>query len=351
MRRSNERIPASTCATRHARLRRGQAAGERRVRVAVDEHDVGPLLGEQRLERLEHARGLRRVRPAVDAQLDLRAAGSRAPRRRPSTARRRGAGRCGRATSSCSARSGRDTAAALTNCGRFPMTVRTFRTATPRSARAALAPPRASRGPPRSQLVVLDRVHGLDLARRRGEERLGHPRAGRRRGVTRSCAPVSSSTRRRVIESRMWSLERRRAQLAVEHVEERRGRRPRARGRAAWRAAPRRSRAPARAASASMFARVGERLDPVEHAASARTRRGRARPTARRLGQRLDQRDPAAAARDEDADAARRPARAASSSASTSAAHRVDVERQPQPLGAAAPCARGARRARTGAPP
>ena len=39
--RSKLRSPASTCATRH--VARGARAGERRVRVAVDEHPVGPL--------------------------------------------------------------------------------------------------------------------------------------------------------------------------------------------------------------------------------------------------------------------------------------------------------------------
>ena len=41
--RSPLRSPASTCAMRHARARGRARAGERRVRVAVDEHPVGPL--------------------------------------------------------------------------------------------------------------------------------------------------------------------------------------------------------------------------------------------------------------------------------------------------------------------
>ena len=58
---------------RDARLRRGQRAGQCGVRVAVDQDAVRPALGEQRGDRREHPRGLLGVRPAVDAQLQLRA--------------------------------------------------------------------------------------------------------------------------------------------------------------------------------------------------------------------------------------------------------------------------------------
>ena len=60
---------------RDAGLRGGQPAGERRVRVAVDEHDVGPLVRQQRAERGEHARGLLGVRPACRGRARARAAG------------------------------------------------------------------------------------------------------------------------------------------------------------------------------------------------------------------------------------------------------------------------------------
>ena len=56
---------------RHARLGRGQAAGQRRVRVPVDEDDVGALRGDERPQRGEHARRLLGVRAAVDAELAL----------------------------------------------------------------------------------------------------------------------------------------------------------------------------------------------------------------------------------------------------------------------------------------
>ena len=51
-----------------AGLHRGERAGERRVGVAVDEQRVGSDVGDQRLERGEHARGLRGVRAAADAE-------------------------------------------------------------------------------------------------------------------------------------------------------------------------------------------------------------------------------------------------------------------------------------------
>ena len=56
---------------RHAGLRSGERAGEGRVRVAVDEHGVGRLAGDQRLERAEHARRLRAVRPERDPELTI----------------------------------------------------------------------------------------------------------------------------------------------------------------------------------------------------------------------------------------------------------------------------------------
>ena len=69
--RSNERMPASTCATGTLRLRGGQRARQRRVGVAVDEHEVGPLARQQPLERVEHARGLGGVGAAAEVELVL----------------------------------------------------------------------------------------------------------------------------------------------------------------------------------------------------------------------------------------------------------------------------------------
>jgi hypothetical protein len=56
---------------RDVRLRGGEAAGERRVRVAVDEHEIRALSLQQRAEGSQHARGLLGVGPAVDAELAL----------------------------------------------------------------------------------------------------------------------------------------------------------------------------------------------------------------------------------------------------------------------------------------
>ncbi len=49
----------------------GQRARQRRVRVAVDEHQVGALARQQALERLEHARGLGRVGAAAELEVVL----------------------------------------------------------------------------------------------------------------------------------------------------------------------------------------------------------------------------------------------------------------------------------------
>src|SRR3954468_19868211 len=87
-------------------------------------------------------------------------------------------------SSSCAARSMRETAAALTNCGRFPMTVTTRNTAGGSACRRAelLRDVRAHalRGHARERPVdhrhgaAVDRMDRQDLAHRRGEERLAH---------------------------------------------------------------------------------------------------------------------------------------------------------------------------------
>jgi hypothetical protein len=56
----------------HARLRGRQRARERRVRVPVDEHHVGRLGPQERLELGEHPGGLRGVRPAPEVEAVLR---------------------------------------------------------------------------------------------------------------------------------------------------------------------------------------------------------------------------------------------------------------------------------------
>ena len=47
----------------------GERPGQRRVGVAVDEHELGRRVLEHRLERVHHARGLGGVRSARDAEL------------------------------------------------------------------------------------------------------------------------------------------------------------------------------------------------------------------------------------------------------------------------------------------
>ena len=176
--RSNERIPASTCATGMRACAAASAAGERRVRVAVDEHDVGALVARAAARARRACARSARCSCRRGSPARARAAARRAPRRRSSTARRRSAGRCGRAARRARARSRRETAAALTNCGRLPMTVRTFTrpdgvasSATMCCVIAAAAALRSAGRAPRAARAV-DRVHRVHLAQRRGQERL-----------------------------------------------------------------------------------------------------------------------------------------------------------------------------------
>jgi len=50
-------------------LGRGERAGQRRVGVAEDDHPVGRLLLEHRLQALQHLSGLASVRPGADAEV------------------------------------------------------------------------------------------------------------------------------------------------------------------------------------------------------------------------------------------------------------------------------------------
>ena len=59
-------------ADRDAALGGGERTGERRVGVAVDEHHVGLELGQYRLQRSQHPRGLLGVRARAGAQLAIR---------------------------------------------------------------------------------------------------------------------------------------------------------------------------------------------------------------------------------------------------------------------------------------
>jgi hypothetical protein len=63
--------PGLDVGDRHVGLGGRKPAGERRVRVAVDEDEVGLLDGDERTERGEHPRRLIGVRAAVDAELAL----------------------------------------------------------------------------------------------------------------------------------------------------------------------------------------------------------------------------------------------------------------------------------------
>ena len=99
------------------------------------------------------------------------------------TARRRSAGRCGRAARRARSRSSRETAAALTNCGRLPMTVTTFtRERRRRRARGTPRRPRCVSGPGRRRQRERRRSRGP--AGPRASSRRGTPRARRagRRG-------------------------------------------------------------------------------------------------------------------------------------------------------------------------
>ena len=81
---------------RDPHLRRGQRRRQGRVDVAGDDDQVGPLVGEHRLEPLHHPRRLLRRGCPSRPRACGRARARRAPRRRPPTSAGRSAGRCGR---------------------------------------------------------------------------------------------------------------------------------------------------------------------------------------------------------------------------------------------------------------
>ena len=56
----------------HVQLRRRERRGERRVGVAVGQHEVRAALDHRRLERFQHARGLAAVRTGADAEVEVR---------------------------------------------------------------------------------------------------------------------------------------------------------------------------------------------------------------------------------------------------------------------------------------
>ena len=160
----------------------GQRARQRRVGVAVDEHRVGRDLDQHRLERRQHARGLRGVRPARDVQLALgRGQAELGEEHRRELVVEVLAGVDEHLLVDPAQRPG-DTAAALMNCGRLPMTVRIFiRRSRLRAAQRVELGADALRDLAREPLGhrtdarkrhVVDRRHRLDLAHRRGQEHL-----------------------------------------------------------------------------------------------------------------------------------------------------------------------------------
>src|SRR4051812_13008533 len=127
-------------------------------------------------------------------------------------------------TSSCSARSRRETAAALTNWGRLPMTVAT-RTWSGELRGDALLQRGADLSrdrPGRRQLQFVDGVHGQRLLERRGQERLLDLRQlvlGER--VLFDCRDLEHAAAGDRVEDVL--AERRREQTPRAHVEQRRG--------------------------------------------------------------------------------------------------------------------------------
>ena len=230
-----------------------------RAHAGLDVRDRDARL--RRRQRRRRASSSCRRRRARDPAGARRAA-ARAPRasarsarcscRRGCPARPRGAGRPARATktvdsssswcwpvwtssSSWRSRSRRDTAAALTNCGRLPMTVTTFIYAELRrgSARRRRRRRRASAGPARAARARSIRRIGC-TSRSVEARNASVTRRGRRCVVTRSwrAGDRDDVAARDRVEDVV--VQRRRVELlAVERVEERASSGPRARGRAA----------------------------------------------------------------------------------------------------------------------
>ena len=237
--RSNERMPASTCATGMPRLRRRRA--RRRASSSC--------------RRRRARRPARSVASSGPSAASMRAVcsvfvppwipSSRSGRGTPSSSTNTvlsSSSWCWpvwTSSSSCSARSARETAAALTNCGRFPMTVTTRKARSP-AKRGALSACRAEllrdlRAHPLVRVArqraadghraAVDRVDRQHLANRRGEERLldAGELVDRDRPLG-DVAHLSSAPARDRVEDVV--VERRRHErAAVERAEERGGRR------------------------------------------------------------------------------------------------------------------------------
>ena len=223
---------------------------------------------------------------------------ARARRRTRPTARRRSAGRCGSAAPGATAQRA-ETAAALMNCGRLPITVRTFigRRRAPRGS-GRQRPPPLGHSPDRGR-----RTRGCRPPRRpgpRGSSRQGTPR--RPRAAPRACSSAPGA--RHLDHDRARDrgedviVERRRQHVAVLDPEDRAGRsleHPAVRRHQQRLVESLLAREPRR----EHVRRVRQRLDAVEHP-RRRVGDGRepSRPVQRR--QRLGQQQSPPAARDHD---------------------------------------------------
>ena len=98
--------PGLDMAGRDGRLAGRERAGERRVGVAVHEHELGAKVGQNRLQPREDARRSGRCCSHRRRPARTRAPARRARRRRSATARRRSAGRCGRSPRRCARAAG-----------------------------------------------------------------------------------------------------------------------------------------------------------------------------------------------------------------------------------------------------
>ncbi len=81
---------------RQVQLHRGQRAGERRVGVAVDQHPVRALLGQDRVEGGQHRAGLHAVAARPDAEVHVRRGDRQVGEEHVGHVARRSAGRCAR---------------------------------------------------------------------------------------------------------------------------------------------------------------------------------------------------------------------------------------------------------------
>ena len=142
MRRLKERRPASRWATGKCSFTARQRAGERGVRVAVDQHPVGAVLVDHRVHRREHAPRLDAVRAGADAEVDVRCGDLQVGEE---DVRHQGvvvlAGVDDDVVVAPAASRAAAIGASFTNCGRAPTMLRTFTSPAPSGGRAAWGRP------------------------------------------------------------------------------------------------------------------------------------------------------------------------------------------------------------------